>query len=177
MAEQGSSTKQLKQTLGFWDLMGSAVGQIIGAGIMSLMPAAIAITGRSVPFAFLIAALITCAGAIPYIFICSCVRLRGGAYTQLALLAGKTFAGMNVITGILGNMSLGMYGLSLAAYLCPLFGLPESSQKWVGLAVLTLFYVLNLLGIDAFAKIQNALVIVLIGSLLMFGIMGITKVQ
>ena len=177
MAEQGSSTKQLKQTLGFWDLMGSAVGQIIGAGIMSLMPAAIAITGRSVPFAFLIAALITCAGAIPYIFICSCVRLRGGAYTQLALLAGKTFAGMNVITGILGNMSLGMYGLSLAAYLCPLFGLPESTQKWVALGVLTLFFVLNLLGIDAFAKIQNALVIVLIGSLLMFGIMGITKVQ
>ena len=84
---------------------------------------------------------------------------------------------MNVITGILGNMSLGMYGLSLAAYLCPLFGLPESTQKWVALGVLTLFFVLNLLGIDAFAKIQNSLVIVLIGSLLMFGIMGITKVQ
>ena len=48
MAEQVSSTKLLEQKLGFWDLMGSAVGQIIGAGIMSLMPAAIATTGRSV---------------------------------------------------------------------------------------------------------------------------------
>lgn len=36
MAMNGGSTKQLKQVLGFWDLMGAAVGQIIGAGIMTL---------------------------------------------------------------------------------------------------------------------------------------------
>ena len=47
-----SSTKQLKQVLGFWDLMGAAVGQIIGAGIMTLLGSAIAMTGRSVPVAF-----------------------------------------------------------------------------------------------------------------------------
>ena len=53
MAEcKGSSTKQLKQCLGFWDLMGASVGQIIGAGIMTLLGAAIAMTGRSVPVAF-----------------------------------------------------------------------------------------------------------------------------
>jgi len=177
MAEKVASTKQLEQKLGFWDLMGSAVGQIIGAGIMSLMPSAIAMTGRSVPFSFLIAAVITCSGAIPYIFLCSCVRLRGGAYTQLGLLAGKTFAGMNVITTLLGQFSLAMYGLSLAAYVAPLFNLPESSQKWIGLGILTLFFVLNLLGIDAFAKVQNLLVVILIASLIMFGVFGITKVQ
>ena len=49
MAKQGSSTKQLKQTLGFWDLMSTAIGQIIGAGIMTLLGSAIALTGRSVP--------------------------------------------------------------------------------------------------------------------------------
>ena len=176
MAEQVSSTKQLEQKLGFWDLQGSAIGQIIGAGIMSLMPAAINTTGRSVVFSFLIAAVITCCGAIPYIFLCSCVRLRGGTYTQMGLMAGKTFAGMSTITAMM-QFSLAMYGLSLAAYVRPLFGWPESSEKWIGLAVLTIFYVLNLMGIDAFAKIQNALVVILIGSLIMFGVMGITKVQ
>lgn len=55
MAKQGSSTKQLKQTLGFWDLMSTAIGQIIGAGIMTLLGSAIALTGRSVPISFLIA--------------------------------------------------------------------------------------------------------------------------
>ena len=176
MAEQIASTKQLEQKLGFWDLQGSAIGQIIGAGIMSLMPAAINQTGRSVVFSFLIAAVITCCGAIPVIFLCSCVRLRGGTYTQMGLMAGKTFAGMATITSMM-QFSLAMYGLSLAAYIRPLFGWPESSEKWIGLAVLTIFFVLNLMGIDAFAKIQNALVVILIGSLIMFGVMGITKVQ
>ncbi len=175
MAE--ASTKQLEQKLGFWDLQGSAIGQIIGAGIMSLLPAAIGFTGRSVVFSFLIAAVITCAGAIPVIFLTSCVRLRGGAYTQMGLMAGKTFAGMSVITTLLGQFGNAMMGLSLAAYVRPLFGWPESSEKWIALVVLLVFYVLNLMGIDAFAKIQNALVVVLIGSLIMFGVMGITKVQ
>ena len=119
MAAQGSSTKQLEQKLGFWDLMGSAVGQIIGAGIMSLLPAAMAVTGRSVVFSFLIAAIITCCGAIPFIFISSCVRLRGGSYTQLAVMGGKLLAGTQAITAIIGNLSLAMYGISLADYLCP----------------------------------------------------------
>ena len=84
-----SSTKQLKQVLGFWDLMGAAVGQIIGAGIMTLLGAAIAMTGRSVPVAFLIAAVITVCQYAPLVFISGAVRLRGGQYTMLTMLAGK----------------------------------------------------------------------------------------
>ena len=177
MAEAGSSTKQLKQTLGFGDLMGSAVGQIIGAGIMSLLPSALAMTGRSVPFSFLVAAIITCCQAIPFLFITSCVRLRGGQYTQMAMLAGPSWSGMYSICYILSNVSLAMYGLSLGSYLCSLFGWHESAQKIVALVALTAFLVLNLVGVDAFAKVQNLMVIVLIASLLMFGLMGIGKVK
>ena len=177
MAEQTSSINQLEQKLGFWDLQGSAVGQIIGAGIMSLMPAAIAQTGRSVVFSFIIAAVITCCGAIPYIFICSCVRLKGGMYTHMGLLGGPIPTGMYVITTLLGQFSNAMMGLSLAAYVRPLLGWDISTEKWIGLAVLLIFYVLNLMGIDAFSKVQNTLVVILIGSLIMFGVMGITKVH
>ena len=177
MAEQGSSTKQLKPTLGFFDLMSSAVGQIIGAGIMSLLPSALKMTGRTVPFAFLIAAVITIFQTIPFVFLSSVVRVRGGTYTQVAMLGGPKFAGMFVITNIMGNVSLAMYGLSLASYVGSLFGWPQSIEKWVGLAVLTIFYILNLLGLDIFAKVQNLLVIILIFSLVIFAVMGIGKVQ
>ena len=177
MAAQGSSTKQLEQKLGFWDLMGSAVGQIIGAGIMSLLPAAMAVTGRSVVFSFLIAAIITCCGAIPFIFISSCVRLRGGSYTQLAVMGGKLLAGTQAITAIIGNLSLAMYGISLADYLCSLFGWGPEAVKPIALSVLTIFLLLNLVGVDAFAKVQNLLVIILIGSLIMFGVAGFGKVS
>ena len=46
-----------------------------------------------------------------------------------------------------------------------------------GLAVLTIFYILNLLGLDIFAKVQNLLVIILIFSLIIFGVFGIGKVN
>ena len=177
MAEAGSSTKQLEQKLGFGDLMGSAVGQIIGAGIMSLLPSALKMTGRTVPFAFLIAAVITIFQTIPFVFLSSVVRVRGGTYTQVAMLGGPKFAGMFVITNIMGNVSLAMYGLSLASYVGSLFGWPQSIEKWVGLAVLTIFYILNLLGLDIFAKVQNLLVIILIFSLIIFGVFGIGKVN
>ena len=153
MAEAGSSTKQLEQKLGFGDLMGSAVGQIIGAGIMSLMPSAIAMTGRSVPLAFLIAATITCIGAIPNIFLASTVRLRGGAYTQMAMLGGPVFAGMSVITTFTGCFSLAMYCNSLADYVGDLFAWEAGTKKMAALAVILIF------------------------SLIIFAVMGIGKVQ
>ena len=79
MAEcKGSSTKQLKQCLGFWDLMGASVGQIIGAGIMTLLGAAIAMTGRSVPLPLLTAAGITICPSPPHLIIGAPGRLRGG---------------------------------------------------------------------------------------------------
>ena len=177
MAEQGSSTKQLVPTLGFGDLMGAAVGQIIGAGIMSLMPSAIATTGRSVFLSFLVAAVLTCCTAIPAIFITSVVKLRGGIYTQLHMVGGDLAAGMYVIIYIMSNMSISMYGLSLASYLTDLFQVDAKWDKWIALIILTLFLILNLIGLDVFAKVQNLLVIVLIGSLVMFGVMGIGHVN
>ena len=177
MAEAGSSTKQLEQKLGFGDLMGSAVGQIIGAGIMSLMPSAIAMTGRSVPIALLIAAIITCITAIPYIVISSTVRLRGGIYTQVAMLGGPKFAGMYVITTFTGCFSLAMYCNSLADYVGDLFAWEAGTKKMAALAVILIFYALNIIGVDIFAKVQNLLVIILIFSLIIFGVFGIGKVN
>ena len=47
-----SSTKDLDRVLGKKDFFAIAVGQIIGAGIFSLLPQAIGLTGRSASFAF-----------------------------------------------------------------------------------------------------------------------------
>ena len=43
-----SSTKDLNRTLGKKELMGIAIGQIIGAGVMSMMGVAIAMTVHAV---------------------------------------------------------------------------------------------------------------------------------
>ncbi len=173
MAMNGGSTKQLKQVLGFWDLMGAAVGQIIGAGIMTLLGAALAMTGRSIPIALGIAAIITICQFLPMLFISGTVRLRGGRYTMVAMLGGEKLAGAYSIIYIFSNLSLSMYALSFASYFVSLFGVGD--EKVVALVLLTLFMILNCMGIDKFAKAQNIIVGCLIVALGMFAAIGVTK--
>ena len=176
MAEcKGSSTKQLKQCLGFWDLMGASVGQIIGAGIMTLLGAAIAMTGRSVPVAFLIAAVITICQYAPLVFIAGTVRLRGGQYTMITMLTGKKYAGAYSLIFTFSNLSLSMYALSFASYFISLFGF--GNERVVALVVLTIFFILNCLGIDKFAKVQNLIVGCLVIALAAFAAFGVGEVK
>jgi APA family basic amino acid/polyamine antiporter len=174
MENNNSSTKQLKQVLGFWDLMSSSVGQIIGSGIMTLMGSAIAMTGRSVPVAFLVAAAITVCMYLPLVFICGTVRVRGGQYTMVGMLAGEKFAGAFTIIYIFQNLSLSMYAISFASYFISLFGF--GNEKVIALIILTLFFALNCLGIDKFAKVQNLIVCTLVVALALLAFFGIPNI-
>ena len=172
---KGSSTKQLKRVLGFWDLMAACVGEIIGAGIMTLLGAAIAMTGRSVTLAFIIAAVIVLMEYAPLVLITGTVRARGGRYSMIAMLAGKQFAGAYSIIFIFSDLSLSMYSLSFASYFISMFGF--GSEKVIALTVLTLFFVLNCLGIDKFAKAQRLVVSMLVVAFALFIACGVPKVQ
>ena len=68
MATTKQSTKDLKRILTRGNLMSIAVGQIIGAGIMVMSIAALAMTGRAVNIAFVIAAVLTMIASLPVIF-------------------------------------------------------------------------------------------------------------
>lgn len=175
-APVASSTKDLARTLGKKELMGIAIGQIIGAGIMSMMGVAIAMTGRSANLAFMLSAVFTMFTFFPSIFITSCIRMRGGMYTQMAIFAGDKWAGYYSVVYFITNMSLAMYALSFAQYAIAL--LPSGgSEKMIALIVGTAFFVLNYFGVDLMAKIQNLLVIVLLISLTMFAVFGLPHVD
>ena len=177
MEERASSTKNLKRVLGFGDLMGVAFGYIIGAGIMTLLGSAIAMTGRSVPFAFLMAAVITICQFLPTIITAGTVRLRGGSYTMVAMLCGKQLAGTQVIIFLFQSMSMAMYTLSFGSYFCSLFGLPAVYERFIGFGVLTLLYAVNLMGVDKFAKTQRVISATLILALGLFAGFGMGKIQ
>ena len=175
-APVASSTKDLARTLGKKELMGIAIGQIIGAGIMSMMGVAIAMTGRSANLAFMLSAVFTMFTFFPSIFITSCIRMRGGMYTQMAIFAGDKWAGYYSVVYFITNMSLAMYALSFAQYAIAL--LPSGgSEKMIALIVGTAFFVLNYFGVDLMTKIQNLLVVVLVLSLSMFAVFGLPHVD
>lgn len=169
------ATSELKRTLGFWDLMGASVGQIIGAGIMSLTGVAIGMTGRSTPIAFLLSAIMVLISWYPLVLINTTARFRGGQYSIIGTLLGEKYTGAYLVIFILSNISLSMYCLSFADYAMPF--LPFVPRKLLAIGILVILYALNFLGIDKFAKFQNLIVIILILSLSAFSVFGMTEID
>lgn len=170
-----TTTKDLKRVLGFKELFLTAIGQIIGGGIMSLTGVAIARSGHAVPLAFLLSAVIVVLITIPRVLLCGTIRMRGGEYTMIGLMAGNKFSGVFIWLHIAQNIAIAMYALSFADYF--LAFMPLLDRKLIAIAVLTIFYLLNLLGIDKMAKAQNLIVGIMCISLALFCAFGIMKVD
>lgn len=170
-----SSTKDLKRELGRKELMGMAIGQVIGAGIMALVGIGISMTGRSVNFAFVLSAVWVILLSIPWIFIGSTVRLRGGEYTQSAVLVGEKFAGFYIFIYIIRNVQTSVYTLAFTDYLLSL--IPGLNSTLVSIIVATIFFGINIFPTKSSARIQNIIVIMLSCALASFVVFGFPKVQ
>lgn len=166
---------KLKQTLGFWDLMSAAVGQIIGAGIMSLTGVAIAMTGRSVPIAFVLSAVMVLITNLPLALINTIARYQGGIYSIIGSSLNKKFTGMYSLLFILSNLSLSMYTLSFADYAMPF--LPMVPRRALAIGLLVVIYLLNYRGIDKFSQFQNIIVASLVVALATFSFYGVTQMD
>lgn len=169
------STKELRRELGKKELMGIACGQIIGSGIMILVGMGIGMTGRSVNIAFILAAIFVIILSVPSLFIMACVRLRGGEYTQAAVLCGPRFAGFWILVFTFRNIALSVYALSFASYVLSL--IPGLNEKVVAIVVATVFFIINIFPTKFMAKIQNLLMVFLILALLIFIGAGIGKIE
>ena len=170
-----TSTKDLDRVLGKKDFFAIAVGQIIGAGIFSLLPQAIGLTGRSASIAFAIAAIITLLKLAPRLFVLGTVRMRGGSYTYIALLSTKMLAGAYLIIHILSNISLSMYALSIGEY----FGqaVQGINVRVVAVIILTLVMMVNIIGVKNASIVQQVLVVCLMIALAVFTAFGIFRVD
>lgn len=169
------STKDLKRVLGLGDLLATAIGQVIGAGIMSLTGVAIAMAGKSVSLSFILSTVFVILALIPTVIAGGTFRMRGGNYTMLNALIGPKISGFYIIMFILTNISLAMYGLSFADYMISF--LPQLNRQIIAIVVLTLVFITNLTGAKNAAKLQNIIVIVMAAALALFSVFGITKVD
>lgn len=73
------------------------------------------------------------------------------------------------------NMSIAIYAISFAQYAISVLGFGH--EKLIAIGILTVLYLLNLFGIDKFAKVQNIVVIVLLLSLILFSVFCVSKVD
>jgi APA family basic amino acid/polyamine antiporter len=146
--------------LGKIDLLSLAVGQTIGAGVITMIGPAIGLTGRSAWLAFAAAVLFGIIINIPFFFLGSTLRLKGGQYSMMAALGGDLTAGMFSVAFIAKMLIIGNFGKALGVYANSLW--PAIDSSLAGIIAVSLFYFVNLLGIDFISKLQNLMVGILI---------------
>lgn len=168
--------EEKKKGLGLMDLVALAAGQVIGAGIVTLIGEAIAVTGMSAWTAYPVAIVIGLISILPFIFLSSTMVLRGGDYSVVNIFVDeKRVVGFFALSFILQCLSLSMLGLSLANYVVSIC--PGLNKTAIALFVVVLFYLTNLMGVDVMAKVQKVLTVILIAVLLLFCIFGFGKVS
>lgn len=165
--------------LGKTELFALAIGQVIGAGVITLIVPAIKMTGYSAWLAYLAAIFMGFIMILPFVFVSSTLRLGGGNYSMLCELAGPTTSGIFAYSYLTQCLSLSLFGTAAAAYLGDVIpavggGIPRTI---IGVSLLTFFFIINLLGIDVMAKAQKMMTWLLIAALCLFAIVGIFKMK
>lgn len=168
-------TLKTRGTLGKSELLALGIGQVIGAGVITLVGQAVGLTGRSAWLAYAIAVIIGFIMVIPYVFLSSAIIVKGGAYSVIKAMSGERLAGMYVVSYITQCLSLSLMGTSLGIYLQSLW--PVLEPRVVAVVFLLLFYGINLLGITSMAKVQRAMSAILVLCLLMFIVAGLFKLD
>jgi APA family basic amino acid/polyamine antiporter len=111
----------------------------------------------------------------PYVLLSSMIRVRGGNYPFVATLLGDTWGGMYGLAFTMTVFACGMFALSLGNYLAAIF--PFLNVKAAAIAVVTIFYIFNLLGVNFMSRIETALSAILISGLLLFIIIGMMNLR
>ena len=175
MSAQRQESKLIRN-LGFWDLMAIAIGQIIGAGIMSSTGVAIGMTGTGVVLAFLVSPFLTIISIFPVAILSSAAPTTGGPYRYCSRLMGK---GAGMVYLLLHATSFGVaisqYALSFGAYFASI--VPGVDQHVVAMVILTLFFGMNLVGTKSAALLNKVMSIALFGGLFLFIAFGLPKVD
>lgn len=169
------SPRPPKGTLGLKELYALSIGQVIGAGVITLVGLGLGMTGYSTWLGYALAVVLGFAIVLPLIFITGTIRMAGGYYSLIAVTTNKKIAGMFAVAQLTGMLSLSLFGLSLGLYINSVF--PNVPPRLCGMILLTFFWVVNLCGIDFMASAQKIMTWILIVALLMFIFAGMTKLN
>ena len=161
--------------IGFWDCMGLAIGQIIGSGVMVLTGIVAGITGRGVPYAFILGAILSVTLTIPMILLASTIPSSGVGYNSVKRLVGPKAGFLYVGMFILSQVLIATFAKGFASYFCAIFtGANETLVAMIALISCTL---INLVGLQSSAKAQNVMIVLLLGALMLFIGFGLPKIN
>lgn len=168
-------TQADNKKLSLLDLLSLAGGQIIGAGVMTLLGIGIGFTGRSIIFAMIIAAVLTVFMSVPQLLLAGTASFPGGYYTMFATLCNKQLAGIYTYINLFMILGMSFYALSFTSYFLALF--PGVNEIAVCVVVLTLLLVMHLVGVKQAARLQTVMMVVLLAALALYIVMGMGSLE
>ena len=167
--------KKLKRVLKLSDLMAIAIGQIIGAGIVTLTGVAIGMTGPSVYLAYIFAGIIVLIASLLLAMTGSAIPSAGSFYTWTSRILSPFAGFMTLWLFFLNSVSLSLYGLSFGLYIHPF--IPSLSTHVLGIIILTAFFIANIFGVRVASTLERIMVIIMITAFLVYAGFGLPHVK
>lgn len=160
----------LKRELGFWELMLSGVGIILGAGIYALVGKAAAVAGEGVWVSFAISAVIAIFTALSYAELSARYPKAGAEYVYVSNSLGNRWAfllGLALI--VVGVASAATVALGFGGYFLRIFGV-DSLLAAIGIMLLCAWIcwggakkTAQIAGLISLVEIAGLLIIIAIG--------------
>jgi len=169
------SSLDSKSGLGLGSLVALATGTVVGSGVVSLVGVAAGVTGRSVWMAYGGAVLLGLLLVLPFIFLSSAIRVKGGNYSFVSAVLGDMFGGVYCLSFTMNAFVMGLFGVTLSRYIQVL--LPQTPVKLVAATIITLFYVSNLFGVKLMSKLQNIMFTALLAGLIIYIVTGLANLR
>lgn len=164
LAEQSTPTSRLRRDLGSLESYATVIGILIGAGIFQVTSQAWAMTGPSVILGYLILTPAILATSIPYAAYLSTSlgREPGGEYLHISrTVKGFRLAYVGAWLKIISYIGAGAYlANAMAGYLIALSGNRIDAQRFqlpLALGALVVFWLIHVIGIRWFGRMQVAL--------------------
>lgn len=159
--ELKSPTSRLRRDLGTLESYATVIGILIGAGIFQVTSQAWALTGPSVVLGYIVLTPAILATAVPYAAYLSTPlgREPGGEYLHISrTLGGHRLAYVGAWLKIISYIGAGAYlANAMAGYLIALSGGRIDAQKFqlpLALSALVVFYLIHVIGIRWFGRLQ-----------------------
>lgn len=160
-----------------FNLFTMVYGSTIGSGIFLLIGVAIGGAGHSLPLAVLVGGAYVIFSMLFAYVISSFVPLDGGIYSQLNFIGMPVFTGAMALSNLLNATMISGFATGIMDYMAALIPGIAPYSKVLAVVLILLFFAVNTKSMGSSAKVQNIMTVVLITSLLTFGIYGLTKVD
>ncbi len=167
--------------IGLWQAVALAVGTMIGASIFSIFGLGARVAGSNLPLVFLISGIIALFVAYSYALLGKHIVSNAGPIEFI--LRG---IGDNLVTGSLSFLfwfsyvvSIALFAKGFAGYLLPLLQLPATavSTGLAELGVILAFTALGVLGSAAVGRAESFIVMIKLGILGLFVVLGLASIQ